>query len=231
MTMKINSIRINLLHYDREDRCFLPTPIFQRIDPQGQDERRLSLDEVTELGLAPTNSWMEEYKSWNTFDRNPDAFKNHPTFSTAYELGVFNDKGCALEKALRDEMTHKNVEIESFQPLYSSIEVAPCPTGWWHIKDRLYDCVVPIQQLPISDELKSRLMVWRKQKDENWLDNESIRLANEEGHDLEEHLLWELNVRYDSTTPYKLLPKRMVSLASSATDSTATRLMDPDPAR
>lgn len=198
-TPTTTTIRVSILAYNPQDRVFYTTPVYRRGDDM------LSQDEAEALCIWPSRKWMKQYQRWNNFDDNDndDAAllnKGHPYFATVTELNRFNDQGQVLASRLRDELVgyddEMNVMVEPFLPLYSSMEVGDA-TMWWQVKDKNYGCVVPIQQLPVSDELKSRLMLWRKCKDENLLDKAHHQRCNAEGHDLEEHILWELNVRFN----------------------------------
>lgn len=83
-----------------------------------------------------------------------------------------------------------------FQPLYANVEVGDAVAGWWHLRDKNYGFVVPIQHLPVSDELKSRLMLWRFRKGRDLLrslQNHNESVLYDECHDLEENILCELN--------------------------------------
>jgi len=243
--MKPATIRVNILKYDEKERRFSSTPFYARRLDQDQDggcpdERKLSPDEAEELGVYPSAAWMEDYNGWNNFQTKwmNDSFsfivdadgpaclmKGHPSFSSMRELSDFNEKGKDLVESLRNELAEKDlVEVEDYQPLYSSVEVGDAVAGWWHIRDKIYGCVVPIQALPISDELKSRLMLWRKCRDENWLDEDCRRRFNEEGHDLEEHILWELNVGFDESVPRKKPQESKILPSCDSVESLGNRI-------
>jgi hypothetical protein len=143
-----------------------------------------SNDSVSGLSLdlvlpRPSAAWMNEYQKWNYFGRNGIG---HPVFSTSRELRDFNEKGRALIRSLIKELApapfmlgSKNdrgggggvrqqrlvvVTVDDFLDLYN-LQVGDW-VSWWHIRDLNYPgLVVPIQQLPVSFELKSRLMMWR----------------------------------------------------------------------
>lgn len=153
--------------------------------------------EVEESGVL--YEWMLQFEEWLSEQRKHVIKKGHPLFSSKKALHEFNDKGAQLVEQLR-QVLKKNgldskMEVEEFRPLYSNIEVGNTPSAWWHIRDKNYGFVVPIQHLPVSDDLKSRLMAWRVHKSKDWKNEDSVSSLNEEGHDLEEHILWELNVR------------------------------------
>jgi hypothetical protein len=64
--------------------------------------------------------------------------------------------------------------------------------------------------------LKSRLMVWRSRKGRDGLDVSCCESLNHEGHDLEEHILWELNVRVsDFRDGDKLVPRTSMESCAS----------------
>jgi hypothetical protein len=193
--------QISILVYDPIERIFSPRLLIR----QTQDgvKQDLTMQEAIDLGLTPSEEWMKDYSEWNTFHSNPNGFKGHPVFSNLEAIYNFNDTGAKLVERLQKEFEgYERVEVEAFSPLYSNMEVGDAVATWWYVRDRAYDYVVPIQHLPVSDELKSRLMAWRMRKSENWLDAAHCKSFNLEGHDLEEHILYELNFRVqDDTTP------------------------------
>jgi hypothetical protein len=206
--------QISILVYDTVERVFSPRLLIR----QSQDgvKQDLTMQEATDLGITPSEEWMKDYCEWNTFHSNPNGFKGHPVFSSLEEIYIFNDTGAKLVERLQKEFEEdERVEVEPFSPLYSTMEVGDAVATWWYVRDRAYDYVVPIQHLPVSDELKSRLMAWRMRKSENWLDAEHCKSFNLEGHDLEEHILYELNFRVqDDITPdgvngVRVNPKRL----------------------
>ena len=134
-----------------------------------------------------SKKWMEKYRDWNHFGGSP------PIFESVEELRSFNAQGKTLVEELRSELGETAV-VEPFLPLFINLEVGNAVSGWWHLRDRNYDMVIPIQRLPVSADLKSRLQAWRMRKHAGWLDPDCCASLNEEGHDLEEHILWELNV-------------------------------------
>ena len=214
MTDTRKDFQISILVYDPIERIFSPRLLIR----QTQDgvEQYLTTQEAIDLGLTPSEEWMKDYCEWNTFHSNPNGFKGHPVFSNLEEIYKFNDMGAKLVERLQKEFEgDERVEVEPFSPLYSNMEVGDAVATWWYVRDRAYDYVVPIQHLPVSDELKSRLMAWRMRKSENWLDAAHCNSFNLEGHDLEEHILYELNFRVqDDTTPegvdgIRVNPKRL----------------------
>jgi hypothetical protein len=210
----MKEFRINILVYDPVARLFSPRYLIR----QTQDgvQRDLTLQEAMDLDLTPSEEWMKSYCEWNTFHLNPNGFKGHPVFSSLEEINIFNDTGATLAEGLQKEFEgNERVEVEPFSPLYSNMEVGDAVAAWWYVRDRAYDYVVPIQHLPVSDDLKSRLMAWRMRKSVDWLDAAHRRSVNLEGKDLEEHILWELNFRVqDDTTAdgvngVRVNPKRL----------------------
>lgn len=182
---------IRLLSYDERERVFSPLPAFYTTDDDdqdGQSQRIVTIEEAKERGTFPSDYFMNMYRTWNNFTR-----VGHPVFHHSKELANFNRMGNELVERLRKEQL-PNVCVEPYQSLYTSLELGNCVSGWWHVKDCVYGCIIPVQQLPISDELKGKLMAWRCHKSKNWLDDDFLLAVKEEGRDLEEHLLWELNV-------------------------------------
>jgi len=198
--MMSKMIKISILVYDDINHKFFPDISMRQVQPDGT-EKLIAIHKAKELGYAPSDEWMNDYHNWNDFENNPNGSKGHPVFESVKDLYAFNKVGEELVERLEQEMTHKknNVEIEPFQPVYSSIEVGDAVSAWWHVRDRNYKFITPIQQLPVSAELKSRLMGWRMRKNQDWLDKASCNSYNQEGTDLEEHILWELNVQFDDS--------------------------------
>jgi hypothetical protein len=190
--------QINILVYDPVERLFSPRILIRQTQGVKQD---LTMEEAIDLGLTPSEEWMKDYCEWNNFHLNPNGFKGHPVFSNLEDIHKFNDTGAKLVERLQKEFEgNERVEVARFSPLYSNMEVGDAVSTWWYVRDRAYDYVVPIQDLPVSDELKSRLMAWRMRKSVDWLDAAHRRSVNLEGHDLEEHILWELNFRVQDDT-------------------------------
>ena len=200
------------------------------------------------INLLPSAQWMQEYKEWNNFfsssssspnnkedngaDGDVDECTGHPVFASVEALYEFNDKGAELVARLRQELataittstttsTVVVVKVEDYVPLFSNIKVGDVVSAWWHIKDQNYNYVVPVQHLPVSDTLKSRIMAWRHLKGKNWLDDTCCRSLNEEGHDIEEHILWELNVRYENNNNNSLARLATTSNAAAAAAAAA----------
>lgn len=194
MTRTIAAFRINILVYDPVDHVFSPDISIQRTTNVASQD--LTLAEAKRHGIAPSEVWLKDYREWNSFHLNPNGFKGHPIFAKREDLYAFNDKGNELMARLQSEFPdHSKAKVDPFLPLYSNIEVGESVAAWWHLKDKNYGYVVPIQHMPISDELKSRLQLWRMHKTHDWLDPVHCKSFHREGHDLEEHILWELNVR------------------------------------
>ena len=145
--------------------------------------------------VTPSKDWTEAYKRWNTFGDNHKL----PVFQTLKDLHEFNERGEELTKRLEEEFQDDpNVFVAAYKPLYSNVSVGDAGCTWWYVKDANYNFVIPYQKLPISDDLKSKFQAWKCHKDVGWADDEKRAELNQEGHDLEEHLLWELNI----TIPY-----------------------------
>ena len=227
MTKSTTTIRVSLFEYDAETHTFNSTPSYRRGDDGKvmSEEEALTLGICPSAPLLEEYSnWNSLDMRMGSFHGPVDDASESsssssrvgcPRFATLSELNDFNEKGSELVRKFREELAARttsidgccyredeqddgiDVEVDDFRPLYSSIQVGDAVAGWWHVRDKLYNCVVPIQNLPISDDLKSRLMLWRKCKDENWFDEDCRRECNEQGHDLEEHILWELNVRFE----------------------------------
>ena len=151
--------------------------------------------QVEESGIM--HEWMLQYEDWLSEQKNHVAKKGHPLFASKKALHEFNERGVHLVERLRAVLQEHDlasqIEVEDFRPLYSDIEVGNSPSAWWHVRDRNYGFIVPIQHLPVSNDLKSRLMAWRVHKSKKWSSEDSERSLNEEGRDLEEHISRELN--------------------------------------
>jgi len=192
---------INVLVYDPKGHGFSPHISIRRnctaLGLLAPATHYLSLEEAERHGIRPSEAWLKDYREWNHFQLNPNGFKGHPVFAKVEDLYDFNETGVGLVERLQKELKgNRIIEVEPFLPLYSNMEVGEAVAAWWHIKDKNYGYVVPIQHLPVSDDLKSRLMAWRMRKTYDWLDAAHCESFNREGRDLEEHILWELNVRF-----------------------------------
>lgn len=179
---RFSSLPLCRVHYDNTKDC------------SNCQEEDFNLEQAYELGPGPSQEWMTDYQQWNHFR------EGHPNFATLHELFAFNRQGELLANNLRNELLNGQLPsattpIICFRPLFSNVQVGDAVSGWWYIKDMNYNVILPIQHLPVSDQLKSRFQVWRMRKTCNWLDKEQRDSLNREGQALEQHLLWELNVR------------------------------------
>ena len=188
------------------------------------DNEQLTLDQAQALlgtQAVPSAAWTRDYLEWRNWTTMADDVHHHepnhhhhphhpaiPHFASTAALHAFNEKGRELVERLRQEMQqHAAVspssnnkketwwEVDDFVPLLSSVQVGE---GWWHVRDCGYGFVVPIQHLPVSDELKSRLQAWRFQKTTCLLksEEESCQL-HATCHELEDCILLELNAKSD----------------------------------
>ena len=183
--------RVSILHYDETMHRMDPDiHVESTTDTNIHENNQAVNDSVdTAATFEPSAKWKEEYAHWNCLGCGP------PMFHTIKELRRFNQKGTELVHKLRKEFRgNKNIVINDFTPLYSNVAVGDAVCGWWHVKDMDYGVVIPIQKLPVSDLLKSRLVVWKSMKGKGWDDPIQLDELDHEAHDLEEHLLWELNV-------------------------------------
>jgi hypothetical protein len=178
---------VSLLSFDLEEHRMHPN-IDVHYTHSTTDTKEIPAEQ--EATVTPSEQWMEDYRTWNTFGTVAGA----PVFDSLEELRAFNGKGAELAKKLQLELEDQNTIVAPFKPLYSNVAVGDAVCAWWHVKDMNYGVVIPIQKLPISDNLKSRFQCWRFRKLTGWLDPEIRNELNLEGRDLEEHLLWELNV-------------------------------------
>jgi len=211
---------ISLLEYDHDSHEFHPSFVIH--DDLTNTDNECCLDELV---LNPSAEWMEDYLEWNRFGRlNDDPDMNNfsvddgddtkeenavqdaiPIFQSLQELYEFNTKGQELTQRLREElkMTAKATKearlpkfcVAPFQPLYSNMKVGP-PAAWWHLKDLNYDMVIPVQRLPLRDNLKARVQAFRCHKGMGlWQDPATLKELVQEGRDLERDLLLELSGR------------------------------------
>lgn len=198
---------VSILEYDHEGHQFFPSFVV-RDDLKGGD-REFDFDEVV---INPSQKWMDDYLEWNRFSRLPDDpidDDEHlekdatamPTFATLEELHEFNAKGSQLAERLALELGGIDcIQVERFKPLYSDMQVGSI-ASWWHLKDRNYGFVVSVQRLPVSDCLKSKLQTFRYQKSMGlWKQPNTTRALKQEGQELEERLLWELNAESTKAT-------------------------------
>jgi len=182
---------------------------------------RLTLHQVQdELGTKafPSAAWTRDYTEWrdwttasNTSDdgyhscdsacSQQQQLRAIPVFDSVKALHAFNEKGRELVDRLRHELQSinnndaKKLIVEDFVPILSRVEVGET---WWHVRDCHYGFVVPIQHLPVSADLKSRLQAWRFHKGECLLRTEQHAAElRQECRDLEESVVYELNARSD----------------------------------
>lgn len=189
---------VSILEYDPEFHQFYPSFVIHNDFLIDEYECECAFDEMC---INPSEEWMNEYFQWNRFGRLPDDPSDDetaaPKFNTLKELQDFNAKGKELAERLQEELQGVKdiLEVEPFKPLYSNMVVGPV-AAWWHVKDGNYDIVVPLQRLPISDDLKSRFQAWRFHKDMGlWQDPEKLRTLILEGRMLEDELLLELHAK------------------------------------
>jgi hypothetical protein len=193
-------LRITLLVFDNKHHRF--HPYFGFVGEEGGYDHDLTLEQVRLLtDNVPSVGWWQEYCQWLSGAVDKEGL---PVFPTVTALHDFNDTGYHLVDSLRKELETSspreeadcNAQVEDFVPLYSNIQVGDT---WYDVKDGSYGFVIPIQQLPVSDQLKSRLQVWRLHKTQQLTqqldDPQYRRCLSEECHELEEHILWELSVR------------------------------------
>ena len=192
---------VSILQYDHDGHQFFPSFVVH--DDLEDSDTECAFDEVV---IHPSDEWMEEYLQWNRFSRLPDdpiieedeyLDDDHtaiPIFKTLAELHEFNHKGSELTERLASQLAdNRCIQVDPFQPLFSDMAVGPI-AAWWHVKDRNYGFVVPLQKLPISDELKAQLQAFRFHKSMGlWRDPITRRQLREEGQELERQLVRELN--------------------------------------
>jgi hypothetical protein len=162
------------------------------------------------LGLVlprPSAAWMDEYRKWNYFGRNGIG---HPVFSTSRDLRDFNEKGRLLIQSLTKDLApflhhNEHVTVDDFLDLYN-LQVGDW-AAWWHIRDLNYPgLIVPIQQLPVNFELKSRLMMWRSMLGCNiqsfYHNQQYIECFNRQGQILQRLIHKELSGENQSSSNY-----------------------------
>ena len=188
------------------------------ITPRASPQREMiSLNEFQQaLGTksVPSAAWTNNYTEWRDWDCSGHSDGNNdlasrcphhqavPIFSSVEQLQAFNYKGQELVELLRQELqalqqtTSKfAVEAEDFVPILSSIQVGE---NWWHVRDFHYGFVVPIQRLPVSTNLKSRLQAWRFHKGTCLLQTcQQAGELRQECRELEESIVLELNAKSD----------------------------------
>jgi hypothetical protein len=186
---------IDILAYDTTNHRF--SPDLQIKERSGGSFRDVSMKEAEEKGVCPSSQWMEMYRKWNCFEDSTHGSMGHPVFAEVSELRSFNQQGELLATMLQDELREKSVKVASYKPVYTDIEVGDIVSAWWHLRDRNYGMIIPIQQLPVSADLKSSLQAWRMLKHQNLLDTTCCSTMNHQGHVLEERILHELNQPMD----------------------------------
>jgi hypothetical protein len=177
-------IEVSILCYDTNKHQMEPGIHVRYIGNTNDEDNSPNEIAVT---VEPSEKWNEDYAQWN-------CGAGPPVFHYMKELRLFNEKGIELACRLRGELQDENTTVVDFMPLYSNVAVGDAVCGWWHVKDMNYGVVIPIQKLPVSDLLKSRLAAWKYIKGKGWNDPIKRHELDHEAHDLEEHLLWELNV-------------------------------------
>jgi hypothetical protein len=182
-------IQVSIIHYNQARHHIEPNIHVQYVATSSDQE---AMDPTTENAaiLEPSDPWKQEYAQWNCFGN-----MTGPTvFHSVKELCAFNEKGIALASRLRTELRDEHITIEPFKPLYSNVAVSDAVCGGWLVEDMNYGILIPIQNLPISNVLKSRLCAWKFVKGTGWNDPKKRHELDREARDLEEHLLWELNI-------------------------------------
>jgi len=197
---------VSILKYDCEAHQFCPSFVIE--DDLQDSDNECAFDQVL---ITPSEAWMDEYLQWNRFGRLPedpaednllsldedDPTTSIPVFYSLEELHDFNAKGAELTRRLQVELEQGNpsqckIRVGVYRPLYTNMLVGPV-ASWWHLKDCNYDFVVPVQRLPISDHIKSRLQAFRFHKGMGlWQDPEALLGLVEEGKDLQRGLYLEL---------------------------------------
>jgi hypothetical protein len=216
---------VQILVYDSIKHQFSPDIQIQEFD--GRVMKDIPFLLAKEKGVTPSDAWMEAYREWNNFQDGSKGCQGHPVFEGVDELKAFNQQGERLAQLLENEFREKNVKVAPYRPLYTNIEVGDVISAWWHLRDRNYGMVIPIQQLPVSEDLKSRLQAWRMLKNHNWLDPACCDSLNEQGHDLEERILWELNVEMEHAGIRFASPRRMKEkIAETASAESLTAIAE-----
>lgn len=198
---------VSILEYDNEDHQFCPSFVIK--DDLRDLDNECAFDELV---IQPSAEWMDDYLDWNRFGRLPDdpaedlseeddpALNSVPVFQSLEELNEFNARGYDLTERLKAELERSDtskcrIQVAPYRPLYTNMLVGPV-TAWWHVKDCNYGIVIPVQRLPVSDHLKSRLQAFRCHKGmEFWKfnDPETMEQIREEGRQLQRDLNSELS--------------------------------------
>ena len=160
--------KLSIFHYSAEDHGFSTPGVSLTADEQ------------------PSRSWQHDHAAWI---RSCGGY-SQPSFGSLEDLHSFNETGTQLTNRLQKELPNANVE--PFQPIYNDLRVSTC--SWWHLRDEKYRFPVSIQNLPVSDELKSDFRLWLHKRDDNCLiDDELRRQVENEGRKLEVRLYQELH--------------------------------------
>jgi hypothetical protein len=203
---------VSILEYDHDEHQFYPSFVIKD-DYQDHDDNECAFDELV---IQPSEEWMDDYLEWNRFGRLPDdpagvfldevddhASSAIPVFSSLRDLQTFNERGYDLTERLAQELaTSSNcgcpIRVAPYRPLYSNMLVGPV-AAWWHVKDCNYGLVVPVQRLPVSNQLKARLQAFRCHKGiEFWQNNNldetetMMRQLQQERNDLQLDVVREL---------------------------------------
>ena len=187
-------------------------------EQDSQDEKWEWFIDPSDEWMGDYQNWKRPFSS-NGGDcgvGNADVSSPPPVFDDISSLRTFNAKGIELTERLQaevdsnaagtlfDDANNNNdvqnnkrntteVVVEPFKPIYSNVAVGDAVCSWWHVKDMNYDFIIPIQKLPISDELKSQFQAWRFHKLRGWLDPDIRCELNMERQKLENKLKYELN--------------------------------------
>lgn len=200
---------VSILEYDHNEHQFYPSFVIK--DDYKDDDNECAFDEIV---IQPSQEWMDDYLEWNLFDRLPDdpagafldeehdpASSSIPMFSSLRDVQIFNKRGYDLTQRLARELALSYnygcpIRVAPYRPLYSNMMVGPV-AAWWHVKDGNYDLVVPVQRLPVSNQLKARLQAFRCHKGmEFWKNNNEpeamMHLLQQERNGLQRDVLREL---------------------------------------
>ena len=197
---------VSILEYDHFEHQFFPS--FVITDDYQDNDDECAFDELV---IQPSEEWMADYLEWNRFGRLPDdpvgdflddedehLCSSIPVFSSLRDLQAFNHMGYELTRRLERELAKSTcpIRVAPFRPLYTNMVIGPV-ASWWHVKDCNYGIVVPVQRLPVSNQLKARLQAFRCHKGmEFWrkkADTETMmHQLNQERNELQRDLLGEL---------------------------------------
>jgi hypothetical protein len=206
---------VSILEYDHNEHQFYPSFVIK--DDHKDGDHECAFDELV---IHTSEEWMSDYSEWNRFGRLPDdpagTFLDEeddhssfsiPIFASLRDLQDFNKRGCDLTQRLARDLALSSatscgcpIHVVPYRPLYSNMLVGPV-TAWWHVKDCNYDLVVPVQRLPVSNQLKARLQAFRCHKGmEFWKNNINsnsetetmMRQLQQERKELQQDVLREL---------------------------------------